>query len=209
MYDHSVTLCQGAVNSVSLLARIGGSAEHLAMPLSAAEIRRLNFAQAVEKAGGVPAFCKKHELNPDYVRQILNGKGQKSGRNIGDRAARKIEVMLRKEPNWLDQIHGPVGVEAPLGPRPARTPSAGFKEAQQDNSMHSVRLALGFLFAELASNRPDEAGRVAEDIRALVPENFQDRGLMLSLLSALDKGVAARSKGRKRARPGAKLPSQK
>jgi hypothetical protein len=159
------------------------------MSLSAAEVRRHNFASAVEAAGGVPAFCKKTELNPDYVRQLLNGKDHKGGRNIGERAARKIEGLIGKERNWLDQVHGPVGVKA--AERPAREPQPEFQAAQLENSLHAIRLALGALFVDMARFKPAEGARVAETIRATIPENFQDRGLLAGLLEALDAGTAA------------------
>lgn len=158
------------------------------MGLSAAEVRRHNFAAAVEAAGGVPAFCKKTELNPDYVRQLLNGKDNKGGRNIGDRAARKIEELLGMGRNWLDQVHGPIGMEARESRRVAEP---DFQTAQTENSLHAIRLALGALFIEMARSRPAEGARVAETIRATIPENYQDRGLLSGLLEALDAGAAA------------------
>lgn len=168
------------------------------MGFSAAELRRHNFAAAVEKAGGVPAFCRSTELNPDYVRQLLNGKDVKGGRNIGDRAARKIEALIGKDPNWLDQAHGPVAVAQ----APARPPTV---PRQVENDIDALRLAVGALFTDLASTRPAEGARLAERIRATVPENFQDRGLLFALLEVLDTGAraAAPAKGRKRARPPA------
>lgn len=180
------------------------------MGLSAAEIRRLNYAQAVAEAGGVPEFVKKYEaydLNPDYVRQLLNGKDVKGGRNIGARSARKIEAMLGKPENWLDQLHGPMGLEAleraPAPPKPV------FQAHQQANDIHAIRLAVAALYNHLAATRPDEGTALASGLRETIEEPYQNNGLLQELLSSLDMGTAEAAKKRasKRARPSSKRSS--
>ena len=42
----------------------------------------------------VADFCRSHDLDPSYISQLLNGH-----RNIGEKAARKIEALRGNSPH--------------------------------------------------------------------------------------------------------------
>lgn len=185
----SETLCD--VNSVSLLSPDSGPREHPGMPISAPETRRMNFTAAVDAAGGVEPFCRQFEMNPDYVRQLLRGGGQASGRNIGNRAARTIEAKLGLTPNQLDQ--------QPIGARVAETvavykasvaPSPAQLTRRMENDIDALRYALGALMTGLALTQPGVAAAVEVALKE-APEKFQDTGLLPGLLEALHAGQKA------------------
>lgn len=159
------------------------------MPLSATEVRRINFTAAVDSAGGVEPFCKKFEMNPDYVRQLLRGSDGKesSGRNIGSRSARSIEARLGMAENQLDQ--------APMA-------AAEMQGAEADD-LESVRYVLAALFTTLAFSRPDEVPVVARALKS-APERLQAKGLIPELLGVLEPAPKARRAG---ARVRAQRPS--
>lgn len=163
------------VNSVSLRDTNSRTLDHPDMPKSAAEIRRENFAAEVEKAGGAQKFADLHEGNVDYVRQMLNGKGVKGGRNIGDRSARRIEGYLKKPKNWLDQDHS--------DPR-----SPALVTNQAENDVDALRFFAAALTAAMAAIRPGEGAAVAATLRKKAPKKFVENGLLKELLQVLDKG---------------------
>lgn len=64
------------------------------------ELRKSNLRQLIgntEEHGAVAAFAKKHNLDPTYVRQILN-----NHRKMGEKAARKFEETLDLKRGTLD-----------------------------------------------------------------------------------------------------------
>lgn len=71
------------------------------------------------------------------------------------------------------------------------------------NAVTSLRMAVGSMAVVLASSRPDEAEDVAALFRKKSPANFQDMGMGLEFLSAIDAAVAvARANASSRRRKG-------
>lgn len=71
------------------------------------EIRRANFARAIdEKCGGnqTDAAARLEYSTPSLVSRYATGK-----KDIGDRAARKMEEAFGYAPNWMDADHGQPG----------------------------------------------------------------------------------------------------
>lgn len=176
------------------------------MPLSAAEIRRLNFTAAVEAAGGIEPFCRQFEMNPDYARQLLRGGGHASGRNIGNRAARTIEAKLGLPANQLDQqpIGARVADQVASYNAAAAAPTAAQVTRRLENDVDALRYALGALATGLAITQPAAAAAVEVALRQ-APEKFQDTGLIPALLEALHSGQkAGQAAGKASSRPRAK-----
>jgi hypothetical protein len=65
------------------------------------ETRRLNLKALV--GDDVVGFSEKHELNPDYIRQLL--KAGKSGRTIGEKSAARLEEKIGLKPGELSREH--------------------------------------------------------------------------------------------------------
>ena len=64
------------------------------------EIRRKNLLKLVAEAGSQAAFSRLTDIAPAYINQLLRTEGDT--RNIGERAARKIEKKAMKPSGWLD-----------------------------------------------------------------------------------------------------------
>jgi hypothetical protein len=162
------------------------------MPLSASEIRRKNFTVLVQNAGGIPKFSEKTELNTDYIRQLLNGKENKGGRNIGERVARKVETVLSLPKNWLDHVHTEEDERGATTDYPGKNaPSKVLAGVRIDNDIDAIRHALGAIFTVMGVMRPDEGELVADALRASVPKKFLHQGLIPDLLEALESGRQA------------------
>lgn len=179
-HDAKIAFRYPDVNSVSLRDKNSNLLDDCGMAMSCAEIRRRNYAAEVDKAGGVDRFFDKYGTNPDYVRQLLNGKGVKGGRNIGDRAARKIEKMLNRPENWMDQDH-----------TEKRSPALALN--QGENDVDALRFFAAALTATMAIMRPAEARAVAAAIRLEAPDKFAKNGLLKTLLKVLDKAKKAKT----------------
>lgn len=150
------------------------------MGLSASEIRRRNFAAAVESAGGVEPFANRYDMNPDYMPQLMRGGGPAStGRNIGHRSARNIEAKLWRAPNALDQALDREAVKAVKKNCPPLSTSA-----LVEHEMSSVRYALGALETELAYSRPVEAKAFEAELRE-APASLKEHGFLADLLGIL------------------------
>lgn len=138
------------VNSVSLIARQCGLPDDRAMLKSVADIRREKLSLEVAKEGGAVKFADKYDENPDYIRQIVNGKAH-GGVNIGARAARKFEQKLGKPPNWLDH--------------PGEVPEG----VHSENDVIALQIAVTALVKALAENirgaGPDFAAHVKAQAR--------------------------------------------
>jgi plasmid maintenance system antidote protein VapI len=63
------------------------------------EIRRLNLNKMVLKHGTQVVLAEIIELSPARVNHLLTGQ-----RNIGEKAARKIEQLLNKPYGWMDLV---------------------------------------------------------------------------------------------------------
>lgn len=72
------------------------------------KVRRERLKAAVGEFPTVAAFAKKFKLDATYIRQLLGGH-----REVGEKAARGIEVAMGKSPGWLDQVD--VGKPFPEG----------------------------------------------------------------------------------------------
>jgi hypothetical protein len=177
------------------------------MPLSAAQIRRKNFAAIVDAAGGPAEFGRDYDMNPDYIRQVLRGKGNGGGRNIGDRSARKIEALLGKPANWLDQLQpapkrGARRVAEPSLDEALPVSEDQFRRTVSDD-IQALRYVVGALFGALSATRPDVAAEAARILRTTTPPEFLDRGLAAGLLEIVD-GASAAAQAPRRARRAAK-----
>jgi hypothetical protein len=72
------------------------------MPLNVRQIRLQNLNDLIVEAGSIDQLANRCELNVEYLKQITFGW---NGRNVGDAAARKIEVGMRRPFGWLDHDH--------------------------------------------------------------------------------------------------------
>lgn len=64
------------------------------------EERKVNLKRLISNTGkNVAEFCRENDLDPSYISQLLNGH-----RNIGEKAARKIEEKARLEIGILDKL---------------------------------------------------------------------------------------------------------
>lgn len=71
--------------------------------------RRARLLSVVKSFPTVAAFAKEYKLDATYIRQLLGGH-----REIGEKAARKLEQAMDKEPGWLDESHAlplPAGLD--------------------------------------------------------------------------------------------------
>ena len=64
------------------------------------EIRQLNLKKIELKYGSQVALAEIIKLSPSRVNHLLTGQ-----RNIGEKAARKIEILLNKPSGWMDALH--------------------------------------------------------------------------------------------------------
>ena len=65
------------------------------------QIRQKNLIKqigAVEKHGAVANFARENNLDPTYIRQIINGH-----RTMGEKSARNFEQALKLKPGTLDK----------------------------------------------------------------------------------------------------------
>lgn len=183
-------------NSETLIASNSEVLEARSMDKPAHQIRRENFASEVERIGRKTssdpkdwpkAFADATEENIDYVRQVLKGKDA-GGRNIGDKAARRIEAEVLGRPlNWLDQDHAKKNTAPGSDGR-----SQGLFNNQVENDIDAVRHAVSALYAFIAAERPAEASRMAaamRDPKDGIPTKFLEHGFVKLLLRALDKGA--------------------
>ena len=70
------------------------------------ENRKLALKRLINASGNsVADFCRSHDLDPSYISQLLNGH-----RNIGEKAARKIEEKAGLETGFLDVISEETGI---------------------------------------------------------------------------------------------------
>lgn len=84
------------------------------MPMSITDTRVANIRALIEEMGSQASFCRRFNLNPTYISQLLNGH-----RTFGERAARKIEAKLGVPPGWLDRLQTGEGPMEPPAQEPA------------------------------------------------------------------------------------------
>ena len=79
--------------------------------MSVHDFRRANLERLIEEYGGgtIERFAVLADQNPSYLSQIRNGT-----RNMGNQAARKIEVALGLSDAWMDLNHDQEAFEAPV-----------------------------------------------------------------------------------------------
>lgn len=65
------------------------------------KIRLKNLKLLVANAPSIAAFSRNHGLDQTYISQLLNGY-----RQIGEKAARKLEDKIGLQPDWLDREAG-------------------------------------------------------------------------------------------------------
>lgn len=66
--------------------------------MATSEIRKASLNRLINATGKSAAeFCRDHDLDPSYISQLLNGH-----RNIGEKAAKKIEEKVGLESGYLD-----------------------------------------------------------------------------------------------------------
>jgi phage repressor protein C with HTH and peptisase S24 domain len=81
------------------------------------EIRLENLLTAISRAGTATALAEKSGLSAAYISQIKNRQpDSKTGKpkNMGDDAARKIEVGIGEMRGWMDVDHSPTGAPFPV-----------------------------------------------------------------------------------------------
>lgn len=69
------------------------------------EIRRNNLRSLVEQEKSLAEFGRKHGLDAVYLGQILNT--DNTGRNMGERYARKMEQHLGLPQGYMDRTDNP------------------------------------------------------------------------------------------------------
>ena len=77
---------------------------------SASEVRLENLEVLVKEAGTADALAEACGLSAEYISQIRNRAiDNKTGRprNLGSRAARKLEEGMSKPLGWMDTNHAP------------------------------------------------------------------------------------------------------
>lgn len=83
------------------------------------EIRLDNLLLAISRAGTATALAEKSGLSAAYISQIKNRQpDSKTGKpkNMGDEAARKVEVGIGEKRGWMDVDHS-----TPTAPFPVKT----------------------------------------------------------------------------------------
>lgn len=131
------------------------------------QVRRENFAAKVARAGGPKAFAERYDENIDYVRQILKGKDG-GGRNIGDRAARRIEKMLGEPMYSLDADRS--------APKDAEQRTGG--------DVIALQIAVESILSALVSRLPGSASAFLADLAEAAKEREfpTDAGELLTLV---------------------------
>ena len=72
--------------------------------------RRRNLLRLIgDKHGDVHAFAEKHDLSEQYLYQVKNER-----REVGERAARKIELHANLPSGWLDTTPSEQGAVDPF-----------------------------------------------------------------------------------------------
>jgi len=176
---HAANIAKRYPDCNSVLLRDLGChiADHSGMGKSASEIRRENFASEVAKLGGPAKFEELYGVNADYIRQLINGAGKSSGRNMGAKAARKMEGILKKPPNWMDHDHSD----------PRTDPQV---QDQTDRSIDELSYAVSALVVTTIRVRPAAAKVFSDQLRSSnIPQDFLDSGLLKELLNAVEKGL--------------------
>lgn len=83
------------------------SLHNAAMTAPIHDTRRSNLRALIgipPKHGDTARFARKHDLDPNYLSQLLNGH-----RNMGEKAARELEQKVGLAPMTLDSVdHGAV-----------------------------------------------------------------------------------------------------
>ena len=81
------------------------------------EIRLENLLTAISRAGTATALAEKSGLSAAYISQIKNRQpDSKTGKpkNMGDEAARKVEVGIGEKRGWMDVDHSTTGEPFPV-----------------------------------------------------------------------------------------------
>lgn len=89
------------------------------------EIRLANLSTLVSEVGTAEALAAAAGLSPVYLSQIRSRAiDRKTGkpRNLGSKAARKLEIAAGKLPGWLDQDHTEEPPDSALWPFRSITP---------------------------------------------------------------------------------------
>lgn len=155
------------------------------------EIRRANFARAIEeKCGGnqTDAAARLEYSTPSLVSRYATGK-----KDIGDRAARKMEEAFGLPPNWMDADHGSSGevvvrlAGAPAWPFPSISeadiralPPAKLTALEGAMALAIAQLNLGIVIARSdQSTAPPAAARAQRTSKLIdfdqVPDEFSIR----------------------------------
>lgn len=74
----------------------------LAKGMDIREIRRKNLLLLREEMGSVRAIADKVDTDPNYISQLLGGKGKSF---MGYSMARRLEKACLKDVGWMDQSH--------------------------------------------------------------------------------------------------------
>lgn len=72
------------------------------------EIRAENLAKLIIEAGGEERLSELYECSPAFIKQMARGyRDSKSGsqKGIGNAAARRLEIAMKKDRGWLDHDH--------------------------------------------------------------------------------------------------------
>jgi len=83
------------------------------------EIRRMNLVEAMARMGTAKALAERADLSSAYLSQVKNGQpDSKTGKpkNLGDDAARKIEVAIGVTRGWMDVEHALPASQLPVNP---------------------------------------------------------------------------------------------
>lgn len=87
-------------------------------------IRAFRLEEAISSAGGIPQLASLCDLSEKYIRQIKSGyQGEKdrNPRKVGEEAARKIDLGLKKPLGWMDTPSAAM-LAAESGANPAPMP---------------------------------------------------------------------------------------
>lgn len=115
------------------------------------EIRLENLEALVQEAGTAESLAERADLSPVYLSQIRSRTvDRKTGkpRNLGDKAARKLEAGMGKQLGWMDAQHSPVAAPGAPSPLP--------------RSLKLLRMVRGLTASELAASSGIAAERLSE-----------------------------------------------
>jgi len=124
------------------------------------EARRLNLLEAVKAIGGEARFVEAHDVSQAQLWQWLNKR-----RNIGEKAARKLEAKIGQPTGWLDQPRGEVVTIDESATRLSPTAMRLIKQIE----------------------RLDEEGRLTDDLAKMI-------GLTLKLAPPVEPPAAEKAK---------------